>query len=220
MSRPGRELRRWGEDPLELRVGRDRSGSRPDRSRDARGLRPRGIRPPRIGGALPAKVPRSSGGGGGSSAAAGTATQIGYQDLPFGIVLDETKTISIVASSTNLSNVTSSGGYLTGFDASGTGSVKGVLPHPIPVGHYRDFEMPIPESACWRFCIYESYWGCGKCGERPAWGGRVPIVPGARRWKSTRAMRGVTACAAREACAGDGCLRAAVSHAAGRGVPE
>lgn len=68
-------------------------------------------------------------------AAAGIATQIGYQDLPYGIVLDGTKTVSIVASSTNLSNVTGSGGYLTGFDASGTGSIKGVfVPEPATLG--------------------------------------------------------------------------------------
>jgi hypothetical protein len=68
-------------------------------------------------------------------AAAGVATQIGYQDLPFDIVLDGAKTVSIVASSTNLSNLTASGGYLTGFDASGTGSVKGVfIPEPATLG--------------------------------------------------------------------------------------
>jgi hypothetical protein len=64
-------------------------------------------------------------------AGAGLAASVPAQDLPFGLVIDDNDPISIVFSSTNLTNVTSAGGFLTGFNASGTGSISGTLvPEP------------------------------------------------------------------------------------------
>lgn len=66
-----------------------------------------------------------------SLAAAGVASSVWSQNLPFGLAIDPGQQISIVVSSTNLSNVTDDGVSLTGFNASGTGSVKGTyVPEP------------------------------------------------------------------------------------------
>jgi hypothetical protein len=66
-----------------------------------------------------------------SMAAAGVASSVFNQNLPFGLGIDPNDQISIVVSSTNLSSVTDDGTYLTGFNASSTGSVKGTfVPEP------------------------------------------------------------------------------------------
>lgn len=59
----------------------------------------------------------------------GVISSVSSQNLPFGLHLDESQPITIATSSTNLTNITSSGGYLTGFDYSGTGEITGV-PEP------------------------------------------------------------------------------------------
>lgn len=62
---------------------------------------------------------------------AGLASSLWAQDLPFGLEFDPNQPITIVLSSAALSNVTDAGGFLTGFDAAGTGNVAGVLvPEP------------------------------------------------------------------------------------------
>jgi len=56
-----------------------------------------------------------------------------YDELPFGLAFDRTKPLSIVLSSSNLSNVTLTpdGQYLSGFLAAGTGNIAGTLiPEP------------------------------------------------------------------------------------------
>jgi hypothetical protein len=64
-------------------------------------------------------------------AGTGLATSVPAQALPFGLAIDPGQQISIVFSSTNLTNVTNAGGFLTGFGASGTGSIRGTLvPEP------------------------------------------------------------------------------------------
>ncbi|NQU24330.1 MAG: PEP-CTERM sorting domain-containing protein [Candidatus Nealsonbacteria bacterium] len=65
-------------------------------------------------------------------AATGLATSTrAAQNLPFGVQVDEGDRITIIASSTNLTDVTEDGGYITGFNASGTGSIRGTLvPEP------------------------------------------------------------------------------------------
>jgi hypothetical protein len=64
-------------------------------------------------------------------AATGVATQVFAQSLPFGLQINPSDLVSIVVSSTNLDNVTSAGGFLTSFDASGTGSIRGTaVPEP------------------------------------------------------------------------------------------
>ena len=62
----------------------------------------------------------------------GLATSVPDQALPFGLVIDPNEQISIVFSSTNLTNVVINGlGFITQFDASGTGSISGTLvPEP------------------------------------------------------------------------------------------
>lgn len=65
---------------------------------------------------------------------AGLATDLVAQDLPFDLEFDPLQPIRIVLSSASLSNVTTGGGYLTGFNAAGTGNVSGegfvVIPEP------------------------------------------------------------------------------------------
>jgi len=64
-------------------------------------------------------------------AGGGVASSLSNQNLPFGLVLDASQTISIAFSSSALSNVTSVGAFLTGFRSSGTGNVRGTLiPEP------------------------------------------------------------------------------------------
>jgi hypothetical protein len=62
---------------------------------------------------------------------AGLASSLHAQDLPFGLAFDPSQQITIVLSSANLSNVTAAGGFLTGFNATGTGNIAGTLvPEP------------------------------------------------------------------------------------------
>lgn len=58
----------------------------------------------------------------------GLASNILAQSLPFGLAIGDPVQISF--STGNLSNVTSSGGYLTGFHSSGTGEVSGRVSEP------------------------------------------------------------------------------------------
>lgn len=65
---------------------------------------------------------------------AGMATDLAAQDLPFDLELDPLQPINIVLSSAALTNVTTAGGFVTGFNAAGTGNVSGqgfvVIPEP------------------------------------------------------------------------------------------
>ncbi len=64
---------------------------------------------------------------------AGLASTLFAQSLPFDLEFDLSQPITIVMSSANLTNVTSAGGFLTGFHASGTGNVAGtgyLIPEP------------------------------------------------------------------------------------------
>jgi hypothetical protein len=64
-------------------------------------------------------------------ATSGLSTQLFAQDLPFGLAFDPTQPISIVLSSSSLSNLTTSNGTVTGFYAAGTGNIAGTLiPEP------------------------------------------------------------------------------------------
>lgn len=66
-----------------------------------------------------------------SMAVSGVATAVPTQSLPFGLSINTGDQIAIVVSSANLSNVTASGGFLTGFNASGTGNVRATgVPEP------------------------------------------------------------------------------------------
>jgi hypothetical protein len=59
-----------------------------------------------------------------SMAVTGLASSVPTQALPFGLSINTGDEIAIVVSSANLSNITASGGFLTGFNASGTGNVR------------------------------------------------------------------------------------------------
>jgi hypothetical protein len=59
-----------------------------------------------------------------SMAVTGVATSVPTQNLPFGLSINTGDQIAIVVSSANLSNITVSGGFLTGFNASGTGNFR------------------------------------------------------------------------------------------------
>jgi hypothetical protein len=62
---------------------------------------------------------------------AGMASDLFLQDLPFDLEFDATQPITIVMSSANLSHFTTSGGFVTGFRAAGTGNVAGTqVPEP------------------------------------------------------------------------------------------
>jgi len=65
---------------------------------------------------------------------AGLATNLAAQDLPFDLQFDPVQPIRIVLSSASLSNVTTAGGFVTGFNAAGTGNASGegfvVIPEP------------------------------------------------------------------------------------------
>jgi hypothetical protein len=64
-----------------------------------------------------------------SGTSTGLVTQ--DQDLPFGLEFDPTQPLAIVFSSANLSNVTTLDGFVTGFNAAGTGDISGtLLPEP------------------------------------------------------------------------------------------
>ena len=63
----------------------------------------------------------------------GLATHLSEQTLPFGLQFDPSQPITIVVASADLTNVTTAGGYLTGFDAAGTGNIAGTENfNPIP----------------------------------------------------------------------------------------
>jgi hypothetical protein len=64
-------------------------------------------------------------------ATSGQSTSLWSQDLPFGLAFNPSQPISIVLSSANLTNLTTAGGFVTGFHAAGTGNISGVLlPEP------------------------------------------------------------------------------------------
>ena len=64
-------------------------------------------------------------------ASGGKADSVVFQDLPFGLQIDENDDVTLVVSSSNLTNVTDDATYLTGFDAFGTADINGVLvPEP------------------------------------------------------------------------------------------
>jgi len=62
----------------------------------------------------------------------GLATDLFTQNLPFGLAFDPTLPITIVMSSANLTGVTTSAGFVTGFNAAGTGNIAGTLAVPEP----------------------------------------------------------------------------------------
>lgn len=62
---------------------------------------------------------------------AGVASNIANQMLPFGLAFDPGQPVTIVLSSSALTNVTNNGTYLTGLKAAGTGNVAGTaVPEP------------------------------------------------------------------------------------------
>jgi hypothetical protein len=67
-------------------------------------------------------------------AVGGLADSLVVQNLPFGLVLSAQDQISLLVSSSDLTNVTSSGNYLSGFNAFGTSDINGtensVVPEP------------------------------------------------------------------------------------------
>jgi hypothetical protein len=66
----------------------------------------------------------------------GLATSLGVQALPFDLEYDPTEPITIVVASAELTNVTTAGGFLTGFNAAGTGNLAGtgfLVPEPTAV---------------------------------------------------------------------------------------
>jgi hypothetical protein len=63
----------------------------------------------------------------------GSATSLVAQNLPFGLKISADDEINFDISSSQLSNVTKSGVYITGFDAIGTGDINGTLEsNPVP----------------------------------------------------------------------------------------
>lgn len=61
----------------------------------------------------------------------GLATSIDTQMLPFGLEFDPTEPVTISITSAAITNLTTGGGFLTGFDANSAGVVNGVLvPEP------------------------------------------------------------------------------------------
>lgn len=70
--------------------------------------------------------------GSGITIAGGTlATDVPFQALPFGLVLDDLMDVTIAFSSANISGITDDGTYLTGFSTEGTANVVGTLvPEP------------------------------------------------------------------------------------------
>lgn len=66
-------------------------------------------------------------------AAGGLADSIVTQNLPFGLVLSTQDQVSLLVSSSNLTNLSSNTNYLTAFDAFGTGDINGTraaIPEP------------------------------------------------------------------------------------------
>lgn len=69
-------------------------------------------------------------------AVSGLASSLGVQSLPFNLEYDPSQPITIIVSSAELTNVTTAGGFLTGFNAGGTGNVAGqgfLVPEPSSV---------------------------------------------------------------------------------------
>jgi hypothetical protein len=65
-------------------------------------------------------------------AVGGLADSIAAQNLPFGLELSAQDQVSLLFSSSNLTNVTSNGNYLSGFNAFGTSDVNGTQKIPEP----------------------------------------------------------------------------------------
>jgi hypothetical protein len=65
-------------------------------------------------------------------AVGGLADSLIAQNLPFGLTLSPQDQISLLVSSSNLTNVTSSGNYVSGFDAFGTSDINGTENVPEP----------------------------------------------------------------------------------------
>ncbi len=61
------------------------------------------------------------------AAIGGLADGIAAQNLPFGLVLDTQDQVSLLVSSANLTNVTNTGNFLSGFNAFGTSDINGTL---------------------------------------------------------------------------------------------
>jgi hypothetical protein len=81
----------------------------------------------------------------------GLASGLHAQDLPFNLEYDANLPITIVMSSASLSAVTSSGGFLTGFRAAGTGNVAGtgfLVPEPSGIALAALGLLGL--AACWR----------------------------------------------------------------------
>jgi hypothetical protein len=65
-------------------------------------------------------------------AVGGLADSIVTQNLPFGLAFSTQDRISLMFSSANLTNVTTSGDYLSGFDAFGTSDINGTVSTNVP----------------------------------------------------------------------------------------
>jgi hypothetical protein len=65
-------------------------------------------------------------------AGGGTAFSLFEQDLPFGVEFNPTQPINISFTSAALTGVTDDGTFLTGFNSSGTGNVRGTMRIPEP----------------------------------------------------------------------------------------
>jgi len=64
-------------------------------------------------------------------ATTGVVSEVFAQDLPFGVELFENERVAIVLSSSNLSNVTDDGEFLTGLNVLGSGTFSGTgIPEP------------------------------------------------------------------------------------------
>jgi hypothetical protein len=65
-------------------------------------------------------------------AVGGLADSLVVQNLPFGLTLSAQDQISLLVSSSNLTNVTNSGNYLSGFNAFGTSDINGMEKNNVP----------------------------------------------------------------------------------------
>ena len=74
-------------------------------------------------------------------AVGGLADSLVAQNLPFGLTLAPQAPISLVISSSSLSDLTTSGNYISGFNAFGTGDVNGTQPVPEPASLTAAFGM-------------------------------------------------------------------------------
>jgi hypothetical protein len=92
---------------------------------------------------------------------AGLASSLSVQQLPFGLEYDPSQPITIVFASSELTNLTSAGGYLTGFDAAGTGNVSGtghLVPEPSTwcIGILATVQLLALAGRRWRSCKPEA----------------------------------------------------------------